>query len=102
MSNLQDGSLGSGNLIRHAISRSIARRAAEWPPGRIAAIAAELKDALAREATLLREKDKILQRQVMLTQEFEHRLVNSLQLIVSLLSLQSRKTARLNRHLAHP
>jgi two-component sensor histidine kinase len=90
MSNLQNGSSGYGNL-RRAISRSVARRAAEWPPGRIAAIAAELKDALAREAALLREKDAILQRQVMLTQEFEHRLVNSLQTIVSLLSLQSRK-----------
>jgi two-component system, sensor histidine kinase PdtaS len=92
MSNLQDRSSGSGNLVRRAMSRSIARRAAEWPPGRIAAIATELQDALAREAALLRENDAILRRQVMLTQEFEHRLVNSLQLIVSLLSLQSRKT----------
>jgi two-component sensor histidine kinase len=92
MSNLQDRSLDTGNLVRRAISHSIARRAAEWPPSRIAAIATELKDALAREAALLREKDEILQRQVMLTQEFEHRLANSLQLIVSLLSLQSRNT----------
>ena len=92
MSNLQDRSLDTGNLVRNAISRSIAKRAAEWPPGRIAAIVTELKDALAREAALLREKDQILQRQAMLTQEFEHRLANSLQLIVSLLSLQSQKT----------
>jgi two-component system, sensor histidine kinase PdtaS len=34
-----------------------------------------------------------LQRQDMLAQEFEHRLVNSLQIIVSLLSLQSRTAA---------
>jgi two-component system, sensor histidine kinase PdtaS len=92
MSNLQDGSVDYDNLARRAISCSIGGRAAEWPPSRIVAITAELKDALAREAALLREKDAILQRQVMLTQEFEHRLVNSLQLIVSLLSLQSRKT----------
>jgi two-component sensor histidine kinase len=92
MSNLQDGSVDSDNLVRLAISRSVAGRAAESPPGRVATITAELEDALAREAVLLREKDEILQRQVMLTQEFEHRLVNSLQLIVSLLSLQSRKT----------
>jgi two-component sensor histidine kinase len=91
MSNLQNGSSVYGNLVRRAMPHSIARRTAEWPPGRIAAIAAELKDALARESALLREKDAILQRQVMLTQEFEHRLVNSLQTIVSLLSLQSRK-----------
>jgi two-component system, sensor histidine kinase PdtaS len=91
MSNPQDRSSGSGNLVRRAMFRSIARGAAARPRGRIAAIATELKDALAREATLLRENDAILRRQAMLTQEFEHRLVNSLQLIVSLLSLQSRK-----------
>lgn len=50
----------------------------------------ELHAALAREETLLREKQELLQNQDMLAQEFEHRLVNSLQLITSLLSLQSR------------
>ena len=92
MSNLQDRSPDADNLIRRAISHSIARRAADSPAGRVAAIIAELNDALAREAALLREKDEILKRKVMLTQEFEHRLANSLQLIVSLLSLQSRNT----------
>lgn len=92
MTNLQGGSSSTGNSVRRAISHSIARRAAEWPPSRIATIATELKEALAREAALLREKDEILQRQAMLAQEFDHRLANSLQLIVSLLSLQSRGT----------
>jgi two-component system, sensor histidine kinase PdtaS len=55
-----------------------------------AALIAELLATRAREATLLREKSDLLQRQDMLAQEFEHRLVNSLQIIVSLLSLQSR------------
>lgn len=54
------------------------------------ALKAELRDALAREAVCLREKNELAQRQVMLAQEFEHRLINGLQLIVSLLSLQSR------------
>jgi two-component system, sensor histidine kinase PdtaS len=54
-----------------------------------AATKAELKAALAREQGLLREKKELLQRQDMLAQEFEHRLVNSVQVIVSLLSLQS-------------
>jgi two-component sensor histidine kinase len=53
-------------------------------------LAAELQAALAREAICLQEKNELSQRQFMLAQEFEHRLVNSLQLIVSLLSLQSR------------
>ena len=50
----------------------------------------ELAAALLRERELLREKSALLQRQDMLAQEFEHRLLNSLQVIVSLLSLQSR------------
>ena len=92
MSNLQDEAWDINNVVRRANSHWNARRPAEPPQGRSAAIAAELKEALAREAALLREKDEILQQQIMLTQEFEHRLVNSLQLIVSLLSLQSRNT----------
>jgi len=53
-------------------------------------LAAELEAALAREETCLREKNELSERQAMLAQEFEHRLVNGIQLIVSLLSLQSR------------
>jgi two-component sensor histidine kinase len=49
-----------------------------------------LRAALAREEVALRQKNELAQRQVMLTQEFEHRLINGLQLNVSLLSLQSR------------
>jgi two-component sensor histidine kinase len=53
-------------------------------------LAAELQAALEREQALLADKREQSQRQAMLTQEFEHRLINGLQLIVSLLSLQSR------------
>src|SRR5271154_1955903 len=53
-------------------------------------LTAELQAVLAREQTWLREKSDLLRRQDMLAQEFEHRLINSLQIIVSLLSLQSR------------
>ena len=51
----------------------------------------ELQAALDRETALRREIGELMQRQVMLAQEFEHRLVNGLQVISSLLSLQSRK-----------
>jgi len=54
------------------------------------ALAAELEGSLAREHVLRREKDDLSQRHVMLAQEFEHRITNGLQLIASLLSLQSR------------
>ena len=53
-------------------------------------LATELKAALEREAELLRERAQLLERQTLLAEEFEHRLSNSLQVIVSLLSLQSR------------
>jgi two-component sensor histidine kinase len=56
-------------------------------------LAAELEAALGREEIYLREMSELAERQVMLAQEFEHRLVNGLQLIVSLLSLQSRSAA---------
>jgi hypothetical protein len=45
------------------------------------ALTAELQAARARETAWLREKSDLLQRQDMLTQEFEHRLVNGLQII---------------------
>jgi two-component sensor histidine kinase len=50
----------------------------------------ELQAALARETALRREMGDLARRQVMLAQEFEHRLINGLQIISSLLSLQSR------------
>lgn len=53
-------------------------------------LTAALRAARAREEILLREKQELTQRQVMLAQEFEHRLINGLQVIVSLLSMQSR------------
>jgi two-component system, sensor histidine kinase PdtaS len=54
------------------------------------ALTVELQAALAREEMLIREKRDLTQRQIILTQEFEHRLINGLQLVSSLLSLQSR------------
>lgn len=62
-------------------------------PRRHATITTQLKNALAREDALLRDKSDLLQRHEMMAQEFEHRLFNSLQLIVSLLWLQSRVAA---------
>ena len=53
-------------------------------------LAAELKASLAREDALRKENRDLSQRHAMLTQEFEHRITNGLQLIASVLSLQSR------------
>src|SRR4029434_8442692 len=45
------------------------------------------------DQALLRQKDDQIRRQEMLTEECHHRLLNNLQMIVALLSLQSQKEA---------
>jgi two-component sensor histidine kinase len=49
-----------------------------------------LRQALAREEALLCEKEALIRQQAVLSQESDHRLLNGLQMIVSLLSLQGR------------
>src|SRR5579864_2966695 len=52
-----------------------------------------LREALGREKALVRQKDELIQQQEVLSQESDHRLLNDLQMVVSLLSLQSRASA---------
>ena len=49
-----------------------------------------LREALARDDELLRQKDVLIQNEQLLSKESDHRLLNGLQIIVSLISLQSR------------
>jgi two-component sensor histidine kinase len=49
-----------------------------------------LRAALAREEVLLGQKDELIRQQDLLSKESDHRLLNGLQMIVSLLWLQSR------------
>lgn len=51
---------------------------------------AALEAALAREHTLLRKNEALLAEQELLRSESDHRLLNGLQMVASLLSLQSR------------
>jgi two-component sensor histidine kinase len=53
----------------------------------------QLREALAREEALLRQKDELIQQLEVLSAESDHRLLNGLQMIGSLLSLQSRASA---------
>ena len=53
---------------------------------------AKLRKSTIREETLLRQKDELIQQKNVLGKESEHRLLNGLQLITSLLSMQSRAT----------
>jgi|SRR5271166_3779725 len=77
--------------FHRAARRAVVR--AKRVPQRHISTTVQLKNALAREDALLREKRDLLQRHDVMAQEFEHRLFNSLQLIVSLLSLQSQAAA---------
>jgi len=54
---------------------------------------ARLREALAQDKALLDQKDALLQQQALLSREADHRLLNDLQMIVSLLSLQSRASS---------
>jgi two-component system, sensor histidine kinase PdtaS len=49
-----------------------------------------LKETLAREALLLREKDDLIQQMKLLSEESEHRLLNSLQIVSGVLAMQGR------------
>jgi two-component system, sensor histidine kinase PdtaS len=70
--------------IRNSRSRDTSRDGHE--PATVHALQA----ALAREEALLHEKHEILRRQDAQAQEFEHRLLNSLQLISGMLTMQCR------------
>jgi two-component system, sensor histidine kinase PdtaS len=52
-----------------------------------------LRQALRREKALVRQKDELIQQLEVLSRESDHRLLNDLQMVVSLLSLQSRASA---------
>ena len=54
---------------------------------------ARLRKELARDKTLLRKKEELIRNQELLSKESDHRLLNDLQMIVSLLALQSRASA---------
>jgi two-component system, sensor histidine kinase PdtaS len=82
---MSDSISAKDSVFRLPWARAVRREQTQYD-----ALTAELLAARAREDALLREKSDLLQRQDMLAREFEHRLVNSLQIIASLLSLQSR------------
>ncbi|MGA2994886.1 histidine kinase dimerization/phosphoacceptor domain -containing protein [Bradyrhizobium sp.] len=49
-----------------------------------------LRDALAESGARLRQQDELIRKQELLSRESDHRLMNDLQMTISLLSLQSR------------
>jgi two-component sensor histidine kinase len=58
---------------------------------RLNRVEAKLRDALAREQVLLDQKDELIRHKDLMSRESDHRLMNGLQMVSSLLSLQSRQ-----------
>jgi two-component sensor histidine kinase len=52
----------------------------------------QLRSALAQSEARIRQQDELIQRQDLLSKESDHRLMNDLQMIISMLSLQSRSS----------
>ena len=52
---------------------------------------AQLREALAREQVLLDQKDELIRHKDLMSRESDHRIMNGLQMVSSLLSLQSRE-----------
>jgi two-component system, sensor histidine kinase PdtaS len=62
-------------------------------PANYRLVEAQLRKALAKSEALLLEKDELIRRQELLKEESDHRLLNDLQMTISLLSIQSRNSA---------
>lgn len=79
-----------------ALSDSTGRRSVasyELELSRQRSTEARLRESLAREELLLRQKDQLIEQLKVMARESEHRLLNGMQMIGSLLSLQSRTAA---------
>ena len=85
---MSDSIYARENVIQFPVRRALKRDARRQTQYDV--LIDQLQAAHSREKVWLREKSDLLQRHVTLSQEFEHRLANSLQMIVSVLSLQSR------------
>jgi len=81
----------TSNGIECRTVASCKRKLAAYRPTEI-----RLRKALARNEALLHQKDALIQNQALLSKESDHRLLNDLQVIVSLLSLQSRASANVD------
>jgi two-component sensor histidine kinase len=65
----------------------------KWLPRRRVAPGSRLREALARDEALLQDKDEVIRRRDLLYREYHHRVLNNLQVIAALLSLQGRQEA---------
>jgi len=80
-------SLPSGVIFRSSDQRLLAAVQTDYR-----LMEAHLRKALAKSSALLLQKDELIHRQELLKKESDHRLLNDLQMTISLLSLQSRNS----------
>ena len=88
-----DGDQGGGHLLSTLTFLNSARQSIESYEQELIqhrSLEMRLREALAESEALLRQKDELIHRQELLKKEADHRLLNDLQMTISLLSLQSR------------
>lgn len=88
-----EGSPGESGLPPIVIFHNIDQRLPAAEPTNYSVVEIQLRKALAKSEALLLEKDELIHRQELLKEESDHRLLNDLQMTISLLSMQSRNSA---------
>jgi two-component sensor histidine kinase len=89
---IDEGSSGGSSLPSGVIFRSSDQRLPVAVQTDYRLVEAQLRKALAKSNALLLQKDELIHRQELLKRESDHRLLNDLQMTISLLSLQSRNS----------
>jgi two-component sensor histidine kinase len=90
---IDERSSGVSNQAPGVIFCNPARRLSTTEPTNYRIVENQLRNALAKSEALLLEKDQLIHRQELLKEESDHRLLNDLQMTISLLSMQSRRSA---------
>ncbi len=90
---IDKGSSGGPSLPSGVIFRSSGQHLPAAVQTDYRLVEAQLRKALAKSNALLLQKDELIHRQELLKRESDHRLLNDLQMTISLLSLQSRNSA---------
>ena len=90
---IDERSSGASSQAPGVIFRNPAQRLSAAEPTNYRLVEIQLRKALAKSEALLLEKDELIHRQELLKEESDHRLLNDLQMTISLLSMQSRRSA---------
>ena len=90
---IDERSSGVSNQAPGVIFWNPARCLSTTEPTNYRIVENQLRNALAKSEALLLEKDQLIHRQELLKEESDHRLLNDLQMTISLLSMQSRSSA---------